>query len=300
MSAASSRTVQHPPQERAEARVAHRRDERGQLALHLFGRARRSGQEEVELLRRDADRRHLLEIELRLAVEDLDAAAHAHDRAGRDERVDSVRVIPHPALQRAAPVAQPEPEVRLVLPGAPQLAGLDVVAAGHAGALSQLADGRPGERVRRDPLPYGGPPVRAARPALRGPAPSRAGAPGRAAHRGPVSRSHTIRPPTMVSAAWPTSRQPANGVLRLLERKRSGSTVHAASRSMTVTSAGDPSARVPPGRRNACAGAQLMRSTSWLRVSRPLPTSSVSAMPSAVSRPTMPNGASSKACSFSS
>src|SRR5690606_23930190 len=174
------------------------------------------------------------------------------------------------ALDCAAPVAQLDAQVWLVLAGPPELPGLQVVAPGHAGALPQVLDGRPRERIAGEPLANRGAAARPARPALHGAARSRTGAPGCAAHRGPASRSHTIRPPTIVSAAWPTSFQPAKGVLRLLERKRSGSTVHAASGSMTVTSAGDPSARVPPGRRNARAGAQLIRSTSWSSVSRPL------------------------------
>src|SRR5690606_30283311 len=293
--------IEHPVQQRAEPAVADGRDHGIQLALHDVGRARRAGQEQVELVGRDADRRQLFHVELRLTIEHLEPAANAHEGAGGDESVDPFGVVPDAALERAAPVTQLEAQVRLVLAGPPELAGLDVVAAGHAGALPQLLDGRPRERIVGEPLANRGAATRAATPsALRGAARPCTGAPGCAPHRAPTSRSHTTRPPTMVSAAWPTSFQPANGVLRLLERKRSGSTVHAASRSMTVTSAGDPSARVPPGRRNARAGAQLMRSTSWSRVSRPLPTRSVSAMPSAVSRPTMPNGASSNACSFSS
>src|SRR5690606_17374386 len=215
------------------------------------------------------------------------------------EVVDPVGVVPDPALERAAPVAQLEPQVRLVLPGPSELAGLDVIAARHTSPFPQLVDGRPRERITAEPLADRGGP-RSGGPALRSRAGPNLDASRWTAHRGPTSRSHTTRPPTMVSAACPTSFQPAKGVLRLLERNLSGSTIHSASRSMTVTSAGEPTARVPPGSRNARAGPQLMRSTSWLRVSTPFRTSSVRAIPRAVSRPTIPNGASSNACSFSS
>ncbi len=50
----------------------------------------------------------------------------------------------------------------------------------------------------------------------------------------------------------------------------------------------------------ARAGAQLIRSTSVARSSVPVSTSSVYESPSAVSSPTIPKGASSNACSFSS
>src|SRR5690606_13138032 len=107
--------------------------------------------------------RQLLQVELRLAVEDLEPAAHADERAGGHGSVDPLGVVPDAALERAAPVAQLDAQVRLVLAGPPELPGLDVIAAGHAGALPQVLDGRPRERIAGEPLADGGAAARPAR-----------------------------------------------------------------------------------------------------------------------------------------
>src|SRR5690242_10323959 len=114
------------------------------------------------------------------------------------------------------------------------------------------------------------------------------------------ARRKTTCPRTIVASARPRRRRPAKGVLRLLEKNRSGSTVHSAPGSMSTTSAGAPLARVPPGRPKILAGRVLMRSTSDGRSRSPPPTSSVIARPSAVSSPMMPFGASSNSRSFAS
>src|SRR5437868_11282270 len=87
-------------------------------------------------------------------------------------------------------------------------------------------------------------------------------APGDRARRhrpGAASSSCTIVPPTSVSAARPVSVRPANGVLRLFDRSVAGSTDQRVVVSSTTTSATAPGCNVPPGRRNAAAGALLMR-----------------------------------------
>src|SRR2546422_5539013 len=68
-----------------------------------------------------------------------------------------------------------------------------------------------------------------------------------------------ILPSTIVSAARPVSARPAKGVLRLFEKNVAGSTVHRAVTSSTTTSAARPGCNVPPGSRNAAAGAVLIR-----------------------------------------
>src|SRR6185437_2704037 len=98
-------------------------------------------------------------------------------------------------------------------------------------------------------------------------------------------------PSTIVSAARPMSARPAKGVLRLFEKNDAGSTVQRAVTSSTTTSAAAPGRNVPPGSRNAAAGAVLIRWTSS-GSARILPaTSSVYATAKAVSSPTIPNGA---------
>ena len=96
------------------------------------------------------------------------------------------------------------------------------------------------------------------------------------------------------------SDRPANGVLRLFEWKRAGSTAQPAATSSATTSAGAPGRSVPPGSPNTRAGAVLMRRMSCGSVNVPPCTSSVYATPNAVSSPTIPKGASSNAASFSS
>src|SRR5437016_1839964 len=101
-------------------------------------------------------------------------------------------------------------------------------------------------------------------------------------------------------AAPPVRARPANGVLRLFEQKAAGSTVQRAVTSSTTTSAGTPGLSVPPGSRKAAAGAVLIRWTSSGSASNPPATSSVYATANAVSNPTIPKGASSKAASLAS
>src|SRR2546427_5494592 len=72
----------------------------------------------------------------------------------------------------------------------------------------------------------------------------------------------TTLPSTIVSAARPVRARPANGVLRLFEKNAAGSTVQRPVMSSTTTSAAAPGLSVPPGRRNAAAGAGLLPGTS--------------------------------------
>src|SRR5467141_608986 len=108
----------------------------------------------------------------------------------------------------------------------------------------------------------------------------------------------TTLPSTIVSAARPVRARPANGVLRLFEKNAAGSTVQRPVMSRTTTSAAAPGLSVPPGSRNAAAGAVLIRRTSSGRARTPPATSSVYATANAVSNPTIPKGASSKAASL--
>src|SRR2546426_3828328 len=107
-------------------------------------------------------------------------------------------------------------------------------------------------------------------------------------------------PSTIVSAARPMSARPAKGVLRLFEKNAAGSTVQRAVTSSTTTSAAAPGFNVPPGSRNAAAGAVLIRWTSAGSARIPPATSSVYATAKAVSSPTIPKGASSNAASLAS
>src|SRR5467141_4712619 len=85
----------------------------------------------------------------------------------------------------------------------------------------------------------------------------------------------TTLPSTIVSAARPMSARPAKGVLRLFEKNAAGSTVQRAVTSSTTTSAAAPGVNVPPGSRNAAAGAVLIRWTSSGSARIPPATSSV-------------------------
>ncbi len=69
------------------------------------------------------------------------------------------------------------------------------------------------------------------------------------------------------------SSHPANGVLRPLDRKRCGSTFQRASGLKSVTSAGEPTASVPPGRPNAFAGPAEKRAAKRSSESLPRETS---------------------------
>ena len=81
-------------------------------------------------------------------------------------------------------------------------------------------------------------------------------------HRSDLSPPWTIRPPTTVYVQRPTSRFPFQGVLRLLEWSRAGSTTHSAAGSRTATSATAPGARVPAARPQARAGPTESGSTT--------------------------------------
>src|SRR5262249_14356252 len=106
-----------------------------------------------------------------------------------------------------------------------------------------------------------------------------------------LAAAFLIAPPTMVIHGPPRSCQPPNGVLRLLEWNRDGSTVVSASRSRMVTSPGAPTESVPPRRLSRRAGSRLHRAIKVAGGSGPVRTSRSSTTATAVSSPTMPKAA---------
>src|SRR6266704_2751793 len=109
----------------------------------------------------------------------------------------------------------------------------------------------------------------------------------------------TSFPSKYVRTTRPRNVHPANGLLRLRESNRWGSTFHALSVSTRITSAGAPGARVPYGRPKQRAGPLESRSTARGRASSPARTRArVSA--SDVSSPTTPFAARSNSTFFSS
>src|SRR5256712_3993141 len=109
----------------------------------------------------------------------------------------------------------------------------------------------------------------------------------------------TSLPPTSVIHGPPRSVQPPNGVLRLRDWNRDGSTVASASGSRIVTSAGAPTASVPPGRLSSRAGSRLQRAISVASGRSPGRTSRSSTTATAASSPTTPKAARSNSPSFS-
>src|SRR5690606_25559406 len=235
-------------------------------------------QEQDQVVELDMQRRDLLDREQAPLVMLLDATLHTDVHARPESIDDIIDAVPHPGPERAVRVRQLKSEVALTGGRTADAHRMDREARDDILEVGLLECRRPGELVLADPL-----------------ARSRV-----AAHVRCADASCTTRPPTIVNTARPRSRLPANGVLRLFERKCDGSTVHSKPGSNTVTSAGAARRNVPPGRLNAAAGAVLMRMTSVGRSMTSFATSSVTASPSAVSSPTRPNGASSNACSFSS
>src|SRR5690606_4840982 len=218
--------------------------------------------------------------QLRALLVERHSPTDAHHRPWSAGSLPALDLLPDVPVDRAAAVSEDEPEVRLVLTGL-QAAGLaQHVAGDHLVTLGELHDERPGK---------------AAAEAAWVQWLSRFLAGGQAS-----LVCHTVLPATIVRTGRPVSLQPAKGVLRLLERKRSGSTTHAREGWKSVMSAGAPRASVPASSEKARAGVQLILSISVGRSIRRFSTSSVIARPSAVSSPTIPKGASSNACSFSS
>src|SRR5262245_38451485 len=110
--------------------------------------------------------------------------------------------------------------------------------------------------------------------------------------------SNTTRPLTIVVCTRPFTFQPANGVLRLFDRNFPGSTSHCACGSTIATSASAPTVKVPFFRPKALAG--LVLNFSIAASSDRIPSStSASVIDNAVSRPTIPKGASVNPCCFS-
>src|SRR5262245_14624236 len=110
--------------------------------------------------------------------------------------------------------------------------------------------------------------------------------------------SNTTRPPTIVVCTRPFTFQPANGVLRLFDRNLPGSISHCACGSTMATSASAPTVKVPFLRLKALAGAVLNFSIADSSDRFPSSTSA-SVRDNAVSRPTIPKGASVNPCCFS-
>src|SRR5690606_36607008 len=238
----------------------------------------RARHEVLEVLQPDVDLGDVLDLELPLAVEDLDAAAHADVHPVAQHVGDLLGSLPHAPLERAVHILKLQSEVGLVRLRAQPLHTDEEVAGVVQVTGPHRVGRRPGERRLCDPV---------ARPGER-----------RTVHAS--SRRQRTCPSTIVRIDAPRSVIPWKGVFRLFDRNRLRSTVHSRSGSKTVTSAMLPRRSVPPGSENARAGAQLMRSTICASVSTFFSTSCVTTSPSAVSSPTRPNGASSNACSFSS
>src|SRR5262249_34368861 len=114
------------------------------------------------------------------------------------------------------------------------------------------------------------------------------------------TRCHTTEPPTIVAAGAPVSSQPVKGVYLPFDRNRGGSPFTRVSGSKSVTSAGDPTASVPPGSPKTFAGPAENSAANRASESLPRRTSRSWTTEAAVSRPTTPNGAESKSTAFSS
>ena len=101
-------------------------------------------------------------------------------------------------------------------------------------------------------------------------------------------------------ATPPRSCQPSNGVFLDFDRSAAALIVTLRSGARIVTSAGDPSASVPPGTPRMRAGFTDSSSTIRDSVIRPVCTSRSNTIGTAVSSPTIPNGARSNSTIFSS
>src|SRR5512137_2712694 len=108
----------------------------------------------------------------------------------------------------------------------------------------------------------------------------------------------TILPDTIVYRAQPLSRQRWNGEFLLFDLKALISTAYSAFRSTIVISASLPIARLPLLRLSTRAGLQVNFSTACLRLITFCATRE-SVRGSVVSRPMIPNAASSYSTSFS-
>src|SRR2546421_12330459 len=128
------------------------------------------------------------------------------------------------------------------------------------------------------------------------PSPWRAPQIHRAAPR--QAASCTTRPATIVVITRPLTFHPANGVFRLLDRKRAGSTPHCASGSTITTSASAPGARLPLDKPKARAGSVVSLATAASSERNPSSTKA-SVSGSAVSSPTIPFGAAANCCCLS-
>src|SRR4051812_40891645 len=82
--------------------------------------------------------------------------------------------------------------------------------------------------------------------------------------------SYTVRPPTMVRTTRPVKRASSNGVFLQGDLRSAGSTTQGTSGSITMTSAGAPGRRVPPGRPNSSAGRVDIARISVFSSSSPL------------------------------
>ena len=116
-----------------------------------------------------------------------------------------------------------------------------------------------------------------------------------------VTRHCVAAPPTMVAATPPLRVQPSNGVFFDFERELRALIVTVMSGARMVMSAGAPSASVPPGRcmHARRIGRQQLDHPRQTLI-RPVCTSRSNTSGTAVSRPTMPNGARSNSTIFSS
>src|SRR3954454_5070206 len=105
--------------------------------------------------------------------------------------------------------------------------------------------------------------------------------------------SYTVRPPTMVRTTRPVKRASSNGVFLQGDLRSAGSTTQGTSGSITMTSAGLPGRRVPPGNPKISAGRVDIARISVSRSSSSLCTRRRPAG-SMVSSPMAPGAASAK------
>src|SRR6185503_5116574 len=111
---------------------------------------------------------------------------------------------------------------------------------------------------------------------------------------------YTTTPPTMVAATEPLSVHPSKGVFFDFDTSDRAWIVTSVSGDSTVRSAGAPSAIVPPGSPSTRAGLADSSSTNLGMLTTPACTRRSRQSGTAVSSPTMPNGARSNSSAFSS
>src|SRR4051794_21765152 len=117
-----------------------------------------------------------------------------------------------------------------------------------------------------------------------------------------VAHASNVRVPrSQVPTTLPVTVRPCHGLLRLIEREASRSTTYDALGSTSVRFAGSPavSARPWPVSPAMAAGLPDMTRATPAQSSSPPSTMTVATTGSAVSRPSMPKAASTKACSLS-